>query len=263
MNRAGLSRRAGFHALKRCVLLGRGLLFLGRRYSCPCCGWSLRSFTGPWSILVSTPDGFCPRCNAKARHRRLWLFLEERGDLVLAENTRLLEVAPWWAISRRLMSNPNVSFIGLDLRRAGSHVTVVGDATRIPLESGSVDGALCIHTLEHIEDDHAAMGELYRVLRPGGWAVVSVPIDLDAETFEDPSITEPEERLRWFGERSHVRAYGRDLQDRLEAAGFSIQLDRAEDVPAETRVRFGLRNDENIFFCQKATGGPHATGTGS
>ncbi|UCC24405.1 MAG: class I SAM-dependent methyltransferase [Gemmatimonadales bacterium] len=248
-------RGPGFHLVRRAVLLGRGLLFLGRRYRCPCCGWSLRSFTGPWSILASNPDGYCPRCNAKARHRRLWLFLEERTGLLSADATRLLEVAPWWAMSRRLMGAPNVSFVGLDLQRTGPHVTVVGDATRIPLQSGSVDATLCIHTLEHIEDDRAAMGELHRVLRPGGWAVVSVPLDLDAPTFEDPSITDPEERLRSFGERGHVRAYGLDIRDRLEAAGFSVQLDRAADVPGEVRARFGLRVDENIFFCRKATGG--------
>ena len=248
-------RSPGFHVFRSAVLLGRGLLFLGRRYRCPCCGWSLRAFTGPWSILSSNPDGYCPRCNAKARHRRLWLFLEEKTDLPSAATTRLLEVAPWWAVSRRLMRAPGVSFIGLDLQRTGPHVTVVGDAARIPLQSGSVDAVLCVHTLEHIQDDRAAMGELHRVLRPGGWAVVSVPLDLEAPTFEDPSITDPEERLRWFGERSHVRAYGLDIQDRLEAAGFTVQPDWAAHVPEEIRTRFGLRVDENIFFCRKATNG--------
>lgn len=153
------------------------------------------------------------------------------------------------------MSAPNVSFIGLHLQRTGPHVTVVGDATRIPLQSSSVDAALCTHTLEHIENDRAAMRELHRVLRPGGWVAVGVPLDLDAPTFEDPTITDPEERLRSFGERSHVRAYGLDLPDRLEAAGFSVHLDRAADVPAEVRGRFGLRLDENIFLSRKASGG--------
>lgn len=237
-------------ALKRMVLLARGVLCVGRAYQCPCCGWSFRGFTGQWGFLASNRDGYCPRCNSKARHRRLWLYLQENTNL-LQDRMRVLEIAPWWAMSRRLIRASNLRYIGLDLARRGPHVTVVGDATRMPLAPHSLDAALCIHTLEHVEDDRRAMRELQTVLRPGGWAVVSVPLRMDGPTHEDATVTEPEERAREFGERSHVRLYGLDIEERLKEAGFTVHLDRASRIPAETRRRFGLRDDENLFVCRK------------
>jgi len=129
---------------------------------------------------------------------------------------------------------------------------VVGDVVSLPLADASYDVALCIHLLEHVQDDRRAIAELYRVLRPGGWALVSVPIRLDRETHEDPSITDPAERQAVFGERSHVRWYGADLADRLREAGFEVELDLASGIPDEVRRRHGLRRDENLFTCRKA-----------
>lgn len=120
------------------------------------------------------------------------------------------------------------------------------------MAAGSFDAALCIHVLEHVEDDRHAMAELHRVLRPGGWALVSVPIRLDRPTHEDPAITDPAERQAVFGERSHVRFYGADLADRLREVGFEVELDLASDIPDDVRKRHGLRMDENLFRCRKA-----------
>jgi hypothetical protein len=95
------------------------------------------------------------------------------------------------------------------------------------------------------------MAELFRVVRPGGFALVSVPIRLDRETHEDPTITDPAERQAVFGERSHVRYYGADLADRLRAAGFEVELDLASDLREDACERHGLRRDENLFTCRK------------
>jgi len=241
------SRRLTF--LKHGALLARGLWFVGRRFSCPCCGWRLRGFVGRWGLWTSNQDGYCPRCNSKARHRRIWLFLAERTDLTRA--LCMLEVAPWWSFARRLRRMPHVKFVGLDLEHTGPQVNLIGDARAIPLAEGSCDLVLCVHVLEHIPEDARVIGELHRVLKPSGHALVSVPLRLDRPTHEDPTVVDPEERLRLFGERGHVRFYGLDLGDRLRAAGFEVSLDRASDIPNETRVRFGLRTDENIFICRK------------
>ena len=85
------------------------------------------------------------------------------------------------------------------------------DITDIPYADGSFDVILCSHVLEHIPDDRRAMRELRRVLAPRGWALLQVPIDHQrAVTFEDPSVTDPAERARLFGQHDHVRWYGRD-----------------------------------------------------
>jgi SAM-dependent methyltransferase len=237
--------------VKRAYFFGRGLAWAGRRHVCPCCGWSLRGFVGHQSFVSSKSDGFCPRCNSKARHRRIWLYLEERMRLS-ALDRQVLEVAPWPSIARGLQRMPNIRFAGLSLELKRPQVTTVGDARAIPFRAGSFDLVLCVHVLEHIGDDRRVMREMHRVLKPGGVAVVSVPLRLDGPTVEDLTITDQDEQQRVFGEEGHVRAYGRDLGDRLAEAGFEVNLDLASDVPEAVRSRFGLRNDENIFHCVKA-----------
>ncbi len=126
------------------------------------------------------------------------------------------------------------------------------DLPAAPLPSSVFDAVLCIHVLEHIPEDRAAIHELFRVLKPGGWAGISVPIRLDQETYEDPTITSPEERERAFGETVHVRYYGYDFVDRLQEAGFSVKFYPGKEVDPPSRQKYGLRDDENIFYCTKS-----------
>ncbi|KKL68879.1 hypothetical protein LCGC14_2120580 [marine sediment metagenome] len=88
------------------------------------------------------------------------------------------------------------------------------------------DVILCSHVLEHIPNDYLALKELYRVLKPKGWAILQVPIDHNrAKTFENSKIISPKERLRVFGQKDHVRIYGTNYKDRLERVGFIVKLD--------------------------------------
>ncbi|MDA2918280.1 class I SAM-dependent methyltransferase [Desulfobacterota bacterium AH_259_B03_O07] len=112
---------------------------------------------------------------------------------------------------------------------------------------------LCFYVLEHVEDDRKAMKELFRVLKPGGWAILQVPIFQDrAATFEDPSIISPEERESVFGKKDHVRIYGLDFKDRLECSGFKVFVDNyVSTLNPEVVKRCGLDPTEKIFFCTK------------
>ena len=105
--------------------------------------------------------------------------------------------------------------------------------------------------LEHVPDDRKAMSEMFRVLRPGGWAVVQVPIS-NSTTHEDPSITDPRERLRLFGQCDHVRVYGLDIMERLREAGFDVRTTRGSDIASDgDRERFGIAAKSPLFFCVK------------
>jgi ubiquinone/menaquinone biosynthesis C-methylase UbiE len=101
---------------------------------------------------------------------------------------------------------------------------VKADICDLPFEDNSFDFILCNHVLEHIPDDTKAMQEIYRILTPGGTAILQIPQDLSREkTFEDDSITDPAERAKIFGQYDHVRVYGRDYFDKLREVGFRVE----------------------------------------
>ncbi|MDA0563039.1 methyltransferase domain-containing protein [Streptomonospora sp. S1-112] len=95
--------------------------------------------------------------------------------------------------------------------------TVKGDALAMPFDDGAFDRVIAAEIFEHIPHDTAAMAELYRVLRPGGIAAVTVPSWLP-------------ERLCWAlseeyhtNEGGHIRIYTRaELEAKLKAAGFAV-----------------------------------------
>lgn len=195
------------------------------------------------------PLGYCPRCNSKARHRRWWLFLQQETDL-FTKQTKLYQIAPNYCMSRRFGVLPNIDYVVGDYNTHRN----ISQSMALPtplLNPDAFDVVLCIHVLEHIQDDRGAIHELYRVLKPGGWAGFSVPIRLGQKTDEDPRITSPRERERAFGETVHVRYYGYDFADRLEEAGFQVSMYAGKDVEAQSRQIYGLRDDENIFLCSK------------
>lgn len=128
------------------------------------------------------------------------------------------------------------------------------DVTNIAMPDNQFDCIICYHVLEHIPDDEKAMTELFRVLKPGGWAILQSPVDHNRDkTYEDPSIVSPDERERAFGIKDHVRLYGRDYKDRLERAGFTVKLDCYVTELRDDKIkRYGLMKDEIIYLCTKS-----------
>jgi SAM-dependent methyltransferase len=232
-------------------LFVRGLVFRGRRFRCPCCTTRLRAFTRGGGSFRTRPAAYCPRCNAKARHRRVWMLLAAHTELGQPGSAvRLLHVAPKYGLYRAIRRTEGAAYESVDLTD-GPLVTTVADLTALPHASGEFGGIVCVHVLEHVDDDRAAMSEMYRVLKPGGWAVVNVPSRLDQPTHEDPTIVSADARRRAFGEPDHRRVYGADLVSRLTEAGFHVITYRATDLPADTVNVNGLSLDEHVFLCRK------------
>ncbi len=124
------------------------------------------------------------------------------------------------------------------------------DITRIDRpDEDSFDVVIANHVFEHVDDDKAAMREMFRVLKPGGHGFFSVPINLSREeTYENAAITDPDERFAHFGGTDHKRYYGRDFAAKLEAAGFKVETYRRKP---EEEVKWGLLRDECIFIARK------------
>lgn len=231
------------------LLALRALLFIGNKYMCPCCGWRLRAFTHGGASFKTRHRGYCPRCNAKARHRRDWLLLKDKTNL-FRDELRLLHVSPKYSLLRRLKRMENLQYTAVDLY-ARPHMDVQMNLAAVPFRSDTFDALICIHVLEHVKDDRHAIQELYRMVKPGGWAFISVPIRFDQPTYEDPTITTAEGRRQAFGERSHYRVYGHDLAERLQSCGFEIQVYLGEDIDPQKMAKYGLLDDETVFLCKR------------
>jgi SAM-dependent methyltransferase len=199
-------------------------------------------------------NAVCPWCGSHVRHRALWLYVERRTDL-LAEPTRLLHLAPEHVIAERLRALPHVDYLSADLDQPAMENW---DLTDVPHPDGSFDAIICSHVLEHVPDDRAAMRELRRILRPGGWAIVQVPIDYErAETLEDPAIQTPEERERAYWQDDHMRLYANDFPDRLRSEGLDVTVDSYLRTLAREEIdRFGLISLEDIYVCRVGGGPP-------
>ena len=151
----------------------------GSAVTCPVCGSSFDAFKPAWN----RPGAICWRCGAHERHRALWLFLAQ--SRLLDGTRRLLHFAPEHALERRLRGAVH-EYVTADLDPAKGQLQL--DLLDLELPDASFDAVLCSHVLEHIPDDRRAMRELHRVLTPGGWCAVMVPIDLERDaTYEDPS----------------------------------------------------------------------------
>lgn len=146
-----------------------------------------------------------------------------------------------------LENSAGVDYLTADVRR--SDVDARLDMTGLGVRPEVFDLVIASHVLEHVADDQAAMRELWRILRPGGAALVMVPLDASRPvTFEDPAITTPVTRQEAYWEADHVRLYGRDFEDRLRAAGFEVGLVRPSLMMAADEVRrLGLEADPEMY----------------
>jgi len=97
------------------------------------------------------------------------------------------------------------------------------------------------------------MYKLFRVLNLEGFAILQVPILKNTkETYEDFTITSPEERERYFGQKDHVRIYDQDYKRRLEIVNFKVELyDIKKDLNIKEVKKLGLNKEEILYVCQK------------
>lgn len=227
----------------------RRVLFRGDERYCPLCESSVRRFYT--AGLSARPDARCPVCGALERHRLFRLVAGEKTDLFDGREKRILHIAPEEAIERLVRGLPNVDYLSADLEDPRAMVRM--DITNIDYPEGAFDVILCSHVLEHVPDDRKALREFHRVLSPTGWGIIQIPVT-DPVTFEDFTITDPEERLRVFGQRDHVRRYGPDVRERMEEAGFFVEEIATESMASPEEIRrMGLMSGDRIYVCRKGS----------
>lgn len=243
-----LERRSLLFKIGTPFLILRALWYAGDKVFCPCCVQEFQTFL-PFGAQ-KRDNAICPRCLSLERHRLLWLYIKNKTNL-LRENLKVLHVAPEYLLEKAIANLANIDYLSADLQPKQAMVQM--DVTNIQYPDNVFDVILCSHVLEHIPNDWQAMSELCRVLKPGGWAILHVPLDNNlAQTLEGSSDLSSEERERLFGHHDHVRMYGLDYKEKLEKAGFAVKIDNyAQELGVEKSKKYGLNADENIYFCTK------------
>lgn len=206
---------------------------------CPICGYA-----GHFKAFGDPPrwDAMCPRCGGLERHRLLKRALDQKPGLVRGT---VVHFAPEPAVKRILKELAN------DYRSADlfNPADLQLDLEAIDLPSETVDVFVVSHVLEHVIDDRKALAELRRCLKPGGAAIVMVPvIEGWKVTYENSSVSSDTGRNLHFGQWDHVRRYGADVRDRLTGAGFDLSEIAAN---GEDCVRYGINPGETVFIAFK------------
>ena len=236
------------------------IIYFGFRYYCPFCKKIFRKLLsrGTDNEVTKNITGmgyrncYCPVCYSTDRERLLYLYLSKKTDLFnSSKEYKLLQFAPEKNLGQILKSLPNIDYVSADLY--SDNVMLKIDVTDIKFENNYFDVIICNHVLEHIENDLEAMKEIYRVLKPDGWGILQVPISYSLnKTYEDSKIVSSEDRLKYFGQKDHVRIYGFDYTGRLKNAGFFVDVfDPMVEFGSLTMKRYKLILDEKIYIVRK------------
>jgi SAM-dependent methyltransferase len=212
---------------------------------CPIC-----DYRGYFIAAGPREEARCPNCSSKERDRIFQLYLNE--SQISISGKKVLHFSPERPFWQRWRSLPG--YVSGDVKRnkvANSFV----DITMIDYPDEEFDVLICHHVLEHVVEDRKAMAECFRVLKKGGSAFFSVPIDeVTEKTFEPPASMPKKEVEKLIG-WDHKRQYGLDFVDRLEAAGFKIE--EITYTPEEAE-RYRLKSDhirgcslDRVFVARK------------
>jgi len=227
------------------------IIYKGDNVECPVCEKSFRKFLSYGSKVASRDNVLCPYDLTLERHRLMWIYLKDHSNFFTASKLDVLHIAPEQCFHSLFKKQKNLNYLTGDLLSpiADMHF----DLHSIPLEDNKFDVIFCNHVLEHVNDAHQCMTELYRVMKPGGYGIFQVPQDINRElTYEDWSITSPEEREKHFWQYDHVRLFGLDYPEWLRKAGFTVtEFIQEEHLTTEQIERFRLPKKEVLYVVSK------------
>lgn len=232
----------------------RSLKYKGSEVYCPCCDTGFTHFI---EVGPKREPMLCPRCRSNDRDRFFWLYLEKNPGL-LFPGMKILHIAPEAVYYKRFRKIPGVQYVAgdkfiLQFKNTYPKGTVYVDLLDIPFESNAFDFIYCSHVLEYIKDDAKALSEMYRVLKPGGHAIISVPINFGhAHTEEDETITDPKEQERLYGDTGHIRYYGEDYAERVRQARFQTLFEPVRDFITPEMIRkCAIKPQDVVHLCKK------------
>ena len=128
------------------------------------------------------------------------------------------------------------------------------DITCMPMyKDGSYDIVLCSHVLEHVVEDRKAISEIYRILKPDGFAIIMVPLallleeDLECDDYNTDDL-----RWKYYGQNDHVRMYSKPgFKNKLNNAGFKISEFDINYFGEETFNKCGIHHRSVLYIVNK------------
>lgn len=191
----------------------------------------------------------CPSCGCLDRNRWVYWVLKKHTE-IFTEKCSVLHIAPEKSIREHIQSNENCDYYSGDIE-PGKAMHVV-DITNIQFKENFFDYIVINHVLEHIPDEEKAIQELKRVLKEDGKIIMSVPICIDMNTYENKNIRTKKERLREFGQEDHIRLYGKDYKERFEEYGLKLDVMSPEKICDEDDIeKYGYIKNDIVMICRK------------
>lgn len=166
-------------------------------------------------------NAICPKCGSFERHRLQYLVLKDKVTIFDRDNLRLLHFAPEPYL-RKLFAASFPHYETADLYMKDVDHTI--DLRDMPFHDCTYDFVIASHVLEHIVEDHVAIKEIHRILRPGGIAVLPVPI-VAATTIEYPYANP--------FEGGHVRAPGPDYFEKYKICFSRVDVYGSDCFPEQ------------------------------
>jgi SAM-dependent methyltransferase len=195
------------------------LNYFKKHFNCPVCGYN-GPFKDAHQYTGVRKHALCPMCNALERHRIQFLAIRSILKNMKPLEMRMLHVAPE-PFFKDIFSNQFGIYETADLNMKG--VDHIIDLQRLPFDNKSYDIVFASHVLEHILDDIKAISEIRRILKPGGIAILPVPIIADE--------TKEYGKANPF-EANHVRAPGPDYFDRYKRYFSKVEIIRSDSLPS-------------------------------
>ena len=225
------------------------IIFRGKKYTDPIDDSNYSKFLS-YGYKTVRKNALCPGTLSLERHRLLWLYLDRETNF-LSSNLKVLHVAPEQVFYKKFKKLKNWEYFTFDLNSPIADIK--GDLTSTNFKDESFDLIICNHVLEHIEDDKSALNEIYRILKYNGISILQVPMNVKRKnTFEDSSIKSKNQREKYFGQYDHVREYGLDFKDRVEQAGFKVEMiNYSTKISQDLVIKYGLMKDDLIPIGKK------------
>lgn len=217
----------------------KSLLHKGNNVKCLLCGFEATKFD----------ERRCVKCDSLPRVR-LIPFSLDHFKLNVVEN--ILHVAPNIQEYDFVMKNSNYKrYDRLNIVPA-KHINLVEDLTKLTLSSNQYDLIIIWHVLEHIPNDVEAIKEMYRVLKPDGKILVSVPIYPKGNpTTKESNDIVKSQYLEVHGHVDHCRSCGLDYYLKFEKEGFTTQTLHSNDIDQETKNYLGLSMGHTVWMFTK------------